>query len=217
VTVSFALLLVASALFYLFPALDLATARLFFDGAAFPIAANFAVELVRRALYLAEDIGFLLTLALTLRARPFLHLPAKTWLFQMLIFLLGPGLLVNGILKPVWNRARPFQIAEFGGAGHFTSAWVIGDPCCGYRSFVSGEMAGAVALALGLGMVLRANRGTLGAARYRMALLLVLALPLFTAWQRMATGRHFLSDIVIAALLVLTLAAAVQHRLGRLL
>jgi lipid A 4'-phosphatase len=199
----------ASAVFLAFPNLDLATARLFFDGTAFPIAANRPVEMMRQALFVAEDVGFLLSLGLSLRGKPWLDLPVRAWRYLMLVFVLGPGLLVNAVLKPIWDRARPFQIAEFGGTGHFTPAWVLGDPCCGYRSFVSGEMAGAVALAIGLAAVAKANRGL------SLAVPPILALTLFTAWQRMAAGRHFLSDIVLAALLILTVGATLHHMLGR--
>jgi lipid A 4'-phosphatase len=132
----------------------------------------------------------------------------------MLLFLLGPGLIVNGILKPFWDRARPFQIAQFGGAADFTPAWVISQACCGYRSFVSGEMAGATALAISLFLILRANRVALGETSSNAGLVLALGVPLFTAWQRMAVGRHFLSDIVLAALVTLLLAATLRHILG---
>jgi lipid A 4'-phosphatase len=206
----------ASAAFVAFPDIDLATARFFYDGTTFPISSNRPVEGVRRALYAAEDLAFLVTLALTVRRKPFLNLTSCGWLFQMLIFLLGPGLIVNGLLKPIWGRARPFQVIEFGGLAQFTPAWVISDACCGYRSFVSGEMAGATALAIGLSLVLLANRESTGAFLYRSGIFLTFAVPLFTAWQRMAAGRHFLSDIVLAALLTLLLAATTGRILGTL-
>ena len=204
----------ASAVFIVFPDIDLAAAALFYDGKSFPIAANRPVEAVRVALYAAEDIGFLLTLVLTLRRKPFAMVSARGWLFQMLVFLLGPGILVNGLLKPVWGRARPFQIEDFGGTAPFAPAWSISDACCGYRSFVSGEMAGATALAVCLILLLCANRTEVGAFLYKTGLVLSLGVPLFTAWQRMAAGRHFLSDIVLAALLTLLLAATLRQMLG---
>ena len=206
--------LLASAAFAAFPTLDLATARLFNDGSSFPIAANRPVEALRMTLYAAEDAGFLLTLILILRRRPFLNLQPRQWLGQMLLFLLGPGLIVNGILKPFWGRARPFQITEFGGPAAFSRAWQVSDQCCGYKSFASGEMAGATALAICLTIILRANRLALGRNLYWMGLGIAALLPLVTAWQRMAAGRHFLSDIVISALLV-SLLAALLHRVLR--
>ncbi len=202
----------ASAVFVAFPAIDLGAARLFYDGKAFPIASSRPVEAVRVALYAAEDIGFLVTLALTLRRKTFLNVPARDWLFQMLVYLLGPGLIVNGILKPFWGRARPFQVTEFAGSTQFSRAWAISEQCCGNTSFVSGEMAGATALAISLTIILRATRPKMGDAFYGLGLLATFALPVVTAWPRMAAGKHFLSDIVISGLLV-CLVAAVLRRL----
>ena len=39
----------------------------------------------------------------------------RTALFLTLSLLLGPGLLVNGILKPQWGRPRPIHVTQFGG------------------------------------------------------------------------------------------------------
>ncbi|OZA14256.1 MAG: hypothetical protein B7Y02_04815 [Rhodobacterales bacterium 17-64-5] len=205
----------ASAVFVGWPAIDLGMARLFYDGTGFPVEADRLVETTRMALYAAEDAGFLATLVLTLRRRPFLHLAPRAWLFLMLVFLTGPGVLVNGLLKPVWNRARPFQTLDFGGKAQFTPAWSIGHDCCHFRSFVSGEMAGATALAVCLILILRANRTNLGPIRYGAGLALTAAVPLFTAWQRIAAGRHFLSDVVLAMLLTLLAAAALYRMTGR--
>lgn len=207
--------LLASAVLAALPGIDLAAAGAFYNGRVFPIAANRSVEAVRVALYWIEDLGFLVTLALALRGRPFLNLSGKDWLFQMLVYLLGPGLIVNAILKPFWGRARPFQVTSFGGSAPFSRAWAISDHCCGNTSFVSGEMAGATALAISLIMILRANRPRLGDSFYRMGIFAVLLLPLWTAWQRMAAGKHFFSDIVVSALLVCLLAAVLRRLLPR--
>ncbi len=204
--------ILASAVFAAWPALDLATARLFYDGTTFPIAANRPVEALRVTLWAAEDAGFVACLVLALRRRRVLGLTPRDWLNQTLVFLLGPGLLVTVILKPIWHRARPFQTVEFGGTSPFTRAWQIGADCCGNRSFVSGEAAGAMALAIGLTLILMRNRGRLGSGVYRLGLSITWAVPLVTAWQRMAAGRHFLSDVVLASLLVALLAAVLHRR-----
>ena len=39
--------------------------------------------------------------------------------FLALVLALGPGLIVNGLLKPNWNRPRPCDITEFGGTVDF--------------------------------------------------------------------------------------------------
>lgn len=203
--------LLASACFAAFPAIDLATAALFYNGSAFPIAANRPVEAMRMTLYIGEDLAFLVVLALALLKRPFLNLPPREWLFQLLIFVCGPGIIVNGILKPYWGRARPAQTTDFGGAQDFTRAWEINPAGIGNASFVSGEMAGATAVAICLTLILRANQKRLGPNLYRLGLAFAVSMPVFTAWQRMAAGRHFLSDVIIAAFLICLLAATLRY------
>ena len=50
---------------------------------------------------------------------------------------LGPGIIVNGIFKSLWGRARPSQIVEFGGDKIYTPPLVITDQCdwnCSFRN-----------------------------------------------------------------------------------
>jgi lipid A 4'-phosphatase len=53
----------------------------------------------------------------------------------------GPGLVVNAVFKDNWQRARPYQVENFGGAQQFTRAAVITDQCDSNCSFVSGHVA----------------------------------------------------------------------------
>ncbi|MEO8244986.1 MAG: phosphatase PAP2 family protein [bacterium] len=197
-------------LFAWMPGLDLAVSGWFFDGQGFWVENNSWIEGLRLTLYAAEDIAAFIALGAALlavwRGRTILAMRARDWLYGFALFALGPGLLVNVIIKPLWGRARPWQVTEFGGHMQFTEAWQISDQVLRGRSFVSGEMAGATALAVVLTMIVRANRALLGEVGYRLGLALVLAIPLVTAWQRMAAGRHFLSDVVFAGLLVALLA-----------
>lgn len=199
--------------FYGWPAVDLAVAGWFFDGTGFPIAANRGVEALRIGLWMAEDLAFAVLLVLALRRRPALGLGPRDLVFLTLIFALGPGLLVNGLLKPFWGRPRPFQITAFGGQAEFAPAWDLHLGCCGYTSFVSGEMAGAMALAIALHMVLRAMRPRCGQGAHLLCVTVISLLPLVTAWQRMAAGRHFLSDVVISAFLILFVTATLRQAL----
>ena len=211
-------LIAGSLIFYAFPAIDLSTAGLFYDGQTFPIAASRPVEALRELLYITEDAGFLLTLVLAFlaaRQGTVLNLRCRDWLYQASIFVLGPGLIVNRILKTFWGRARPYQIEAFGGTKTFSSAWVISDQCATNCSFTSGEMAGATALAICLCLVLRANSTRMTPFARRIGLALILAIPLLTAWQRMGAGRHFLSDVVISALIVMLLAALLNRAFYR--
>jgi lipid A 4'-phosphatase len=53
----------------------------------------------------------------------------------------GPGLVVNAVFKDNWQRARPYQVENFGGTQQFTRAAVITDQCDNNCSFVSGHVA----------------------------------------------------------------------------
>lgn len=112
--------------------------------------------------------------------------------FVVLALAIGPGLLVNAVLKEHWGRARPVAVAEFGGDKMFTPALVIADQCRGNCSFVSGDASAAFAT-LALALLARRRRVLwTGAA---------LAFGCAASAQRVMNGSHFLSDVVFAALI----------------
>jgi hypothetical protein len=156
-------ILAGYAVYALWPGLDLAVTRLFFDGNGFPVQQMRGVEAVRMALYIAEDVVPFVALGLAFAARRgVLGLGRRDWVYAFSLFVTGPGLMANVITKPIWGRARPRAIVEFGGTLEYTQPWQFSDQCRAGCSFVSGEMAGATALALVLGMVLLANRAAMG-------------------------------------------------------
>jgi membrane-associated PAP2 superfamily phosphatase len=55
----------------------------------------------------------------------------------VLAIMLGPGLLVNGVLKPLWGRPRPAQTELFGGSRPYQPWWQPGH-IGGGRSFPQG-------------------------------------------------------------------------------
>jgi hypothetical protein len=137
-----------SLLFMAFPALDLRFAALFHIDGAFPAAR--IPELVTLRL-LGKDLVVLVCLALlaSLGAklpRPLRPMPIRAshvwFLFSTLA--IGPGLIVNGVLKSFWGRPRPIQVDLFGGTAPFEPAWKIGGACLSNCSFVSGEAASAM-------------------------------------------------------------------------
>ena len=60
---------------------------------------------------------------------------------------------------------------------------------------------------------MRANRTRITLGLMRAGQGLALAIPACTAWQRVAVGRHYLSDVVISAALIGLLAAVLCHLL----
>lgn len=124
---------------------------------------------------------------------------------------LGPGLIVNGILKAHAGRPRPRDTDLFGGLWPFTPAGDFSGACPANCSFVSGEAAGAGLLVCAIVLL---------PARWRPAGLLVLApLTLAIALLRVAFGGHYLSDVVLGyglSVLVFCLVALVFERRGLL-
>ena len=199
------------AVFALWPGLDLWVTGRFHDplqrfsaaDAGWPNMGRMAVWRASQALLLVSFVALAYGL---LRRQDALGVPARVWGYVLGLYLIGPGLLVDVVLKPVWGRARPANVLEFGGTLDFTPPTQIADQCARNCSFVSGEVAGAVALAISLLLILAHLRDRLGRWTYRIARAIVLFLPIFIAWQRIAAGRHFLSDAVFATLFTLLVA-----------
>ena len=123
--------------------------------------------------------------------------------FVLLTLVIGPGLLINGVFKDHWERPRPRDVVEFGGAVHYTPAPLPGE---GGKSFPCGHCS--VGFLYGLGWwIWSATRPLLAAASLGLGLAMGIALGI----GRMAAGGHFLSDIVWSALIPFFLAHALYH------
>lgn len=185
--------LAAAVLFVTVPQIDLAAARALYvgDGAFLlshhPVGVAWAkvARTLARGTIVVLAVGLILTL---LRRRPIFGLDWRRFLFLLLCFGIGTGVVANAIFKDNWGRARPAQIVEFGGEKQFTPAFVIADQCPRNCSFVSGDAAFAFGT---LGFALLAGRRP----RYVVAALTFGAL---VGFGRMLTGSHFLSDVVFA-------------------
>ena len=207
--------LLAALVFTLWPGIDLMASAPFHDAATGTwLAETPALAFLREALWTGMElatIAFLLLFLLALARRKAAAVPARLWGFALLAMALGPGLLVNGLLKDSWGRARPRTIAEFGGEAAFTPALEIADQCARNCSFVSGEVAAAVTLSLVLWLFAAARLQ--GPARPALAAALSAATAL-SAFLRLAGGGHFLSDIVFAALFTALLTLALWRLTG---
>jgi lipid A 4'-phosphatase len=117
---------------------------------------------------------------------------------------LGPGLLANTLLKDHWGRARPAQVLEFGGTKHFTPPLIPSDQCVANCSFVSGHGAMAFAL-IAFAFMIR------DPARRRLGIWAALGFGTLVGFTRIAQGRHFLSDTIDAALLMIGVSWLLHH------
>jgi lipid A 4'-phosphatase len=131
--------------------------------------------------------------------RAVLGLTPRAAIFLLLSLALGPGLTVNTVFKDHWGRARPAQIAQFGGTQKFTPAFVPSDQCRRNCSFPAGDPAMGfylVSAALLAGGAAARRKGVIGAVALGAALGVV----------RLAQGGHFLSDVVASGFLVIGIA-----------
>ena len=201
-------ILVVSAVFLLFPGIDRWFSGLFYDPKiGFPMSRLGAFTGLRRLgefLVVATVIALIAALIAKLArpARP-TPIPPRDILFLLVALAVGPGLIVNAFLKENWGRPRPADVDIFGGDVPFVGVWRITDRCLSNCSFVSGEAAAAVWLiAVAIIAPPRWRRPVVAA-------LVVIAAAL--SLNRIAFGRHFLSDVLIAWGLTLLVLAGL-HR-----
>ena len=114
--------------------------------------------------------------------------------YLVLALLLGPGLLTNVLLKDHWGRARPYQIAVFGGDRLYTSPLHPAHQCSSNCSFVAGHPS--VAFFLVAFAFLIADR-----KRRALAVTASVALGLGVGFVRVVQGQHFAGDVLYSGLL----------------
>jgi len=112
--------------------------------------------------------------------------------FLVLLLILGPGLLVNSVLKEHWGRPRPREVAEFGGKKQFLHPWQKGLDGNG-RSFPSGHSSAAFYMAAPY-LIYRRNDRRRAYAWLAGGLLFGVVMSI----ARITQGAHFLSDTLWA-------------------
>ena len=124
----------------------------------------------------------------------------RTAIFLVLVYIAGPGLIVNSLLKSHWGRPRPADTAQFSGTMAFREMYDHGTPGKG-KSFPSGHASAAFYLAA-LYCVLRARKMRGAYA----ALAGGIAFGALAGIARMAAGGHYASDILWAGYFTLLTA-----------
>lgn len=190
--------------FWAFPGIDLWAAGLFFrQGEGFFLKdsdfALFFYESIRTLTpVLIGALIVMLAIACIRRVRPF-GFGVAAILYLILVFALGPGVLVNATLKDNWGRARPSQIVEFGGTRQFTPAFVMTDQCPRNCSFVAGHPSMVFGF-FGFALLLAPGRAR------RIALTGVAVVGAMAGLGRMMQGGHFLSDVIYSGVFVFAVA-----------
>ena len=193
----------SSLLFVLFPGIDLGISRMFFDD-GFYLAGHWKS-------WIQNSVTYFLCLSVFLvvglffynrrRGRDLFGINGKRLIYLLLVLVVGAGMIVNGVFKEDFGRARPRDIVEFGGSKIFTPAFVVSHQCDSNCSFSSGDGAGAFfALALALAL-----------SRKRAVLLSAFAYGALVSYSRVASGAHFLSDCVVSFFVMLIVADVLYY------
>ncbi|WP_236074920.1 phosphatase PAP2 family protein [Teredinibacter purpureus] len=176
-------------IFLLWPDIDLAVAAYFFDHNTFTYADNSVVRFIYlvfariHILYLLFFIG-----AIIYCSRKRLPNAKKRWVYLLITLVIGPGILVNLVLKDnTLGRPRPQHIEQFGGEMIFTPVFYYSGECAKNCSFVSGHAA--------IGFYLMAIAWVTQRRRW---IFYGIALGSFVGFVRILQGGHFLSDVLFA-------------------
>jgi lipid A 4'-phosphatase len=195
VSLSLACVAAFSAIFLAFPGLDLAAAEVFYRaGEGFPLSRDPVLRAFRESSDLVLIVlipGLIGRLAwLLIRNGGDALAAARRTGFLLAALVVGPGLVVNGVLKAWWGRPRPVMVDQFGGDAPYQLVWKVSDWCASNCSFVSGEASSAAWLVAALVLV---------PERFRAAAVPpVIVYAGLLSLNRLAFGGHFLSDVVLS-------------------
>lgn len=190
--------------FWLLPGVDLALAEAFHSpDTGFALSQSPVLRALRKSSTLALVAVLLTAVILLVRAGlregwRGLMAARRSWCV-LAGLVLGPVLLVNGLLKGQWGRPRPVHLEAFGGDAPYVEVWRISDWCTSNCSFVSGESASAAWVVAAVILLPQPWRGRL--------LLPVLTYAAALSVNRIAFGGHFLSDTVLSWALVASVMA----------
>lgn len=193
------LLATLTALCYLTP-LDLITTRQFFSpsGNPFPFRETVVANLIYDYGPIPAIVFGTVSAVLFLGSFTFSSLRAtrKGALFCLLAIVIGPGILINSVLKPYWGRPRPCDTVAFGGEQNYIPPGTIG-PYEMAKSFPSGHASMGFVFMLPAFLLLDKHR-RFAATVFAMGVLLGGGVGL----SRIAEGGHFLSDIAWSGAIV---------------
>lgn len=217
--IALAIAVVTGVTFGLFPSLDLDVARYFQafdDGHRNMFAWRLYWPLLRArdtglwigTVLVAPAVGALIVKLLLPRRK--MLIAGRAAVFLIMTMALGPGLLVNVLLKDHWGRPRPIDIVQFGGDQHFVAWWDPRGDCPSNCAFVSGDVSGAAwALA----------PAALAPPQWRaLAYAAALALAAGMGVIRVMAGAHFPSDVIFSGIftfLIIWVTYAVIYRWPR--
>ncbi len=208
-------LLAVSLTFLWLPGIDITVSGWFFAPPTEPLGGWWLHDTPYGTLVLRGLFPLMLALLLAVGWRAWLGKrgvrPAVAWAsgasvrYLVVSLIVGPGLIVNTLLKDHWGRARPVSVQQFGGAAHFTPPLVVSDQCLSNCSFPSGHAA------LGFWLV---SFALLAPLPWRgRAVAASLAFGSLIGVTRIAQGGHFLSDVIASGIIVLAVSWGLRWRM----
>jgi lipid A 4'-phosphatase len=129
-------------------------------------------------------------------------------LYILLVLLIGPGLIVNVLLKDHWGRPRPRQVNLFGGSMSYQYVWQPGEIGNG-KSFPCGHAAAGFFLIAPYFVLRRGHRRLAW-----MFLVFGIFYGSLMGIARMAQGGHFLSDVIGSGVIVYAVALTLSGLFG---
>ena len=189
---------ILSLLLTAFPGVDLVVSKIFFHGGF--QQTQWWQRLLHEGVGWFIGVSLLLVVALyawnRLAKKNLCRVDGKRVVYLFLVLIIGAGLIVNVAFKDHFGRARPRDVAEFGGSKVFTPPFVMSNECTTNCSFSSGDgAAGFFSLALALAL-----------SRKRWLFAAALAIGVLVSYARISAGAHFFSDTVVSFFVMLIVA-----------
>ena len=189
--------------------IDIYVSSLFYDNGHFVLEKDILGNLIRKGIpeliVLSAVIIFVVWLYGKKKHKVVWKIDNKIMLLTFGTMFLGPILIVNGIFKSFWGRARPQDVLQFGGNKMFTLPFEMSNQCAWDCSFMSGHTA------IGFWVFCFAY---LVPCRYRVgAMVFALLFGSFLGLARIAQGLHFFSDVFFAAVITISVIVWLHYKL----
>jgi len=204
---------VFASIFLANPEIDLWFSSKFYDAGrgGFHIKQSFLATLNRKGIpifiYAFGFAALVVFLINKFTVKTYLGVTGHRALFLIVAMIMGPGLVVNGVFKSHWDRARPSQIVQFGGTKQFSPPFIISDQCEKNCAFVSGHSSvGFYFVSLAL---------LFSGARRRALYIGSIVFGCAVGFGRIVDGAHFLSDVIFSGFFTILVSEICYHLMIR--
>lgn len=185
-------------IFIIFYPLDLKFSELFYTSSeGFYLNRNIFLIAIHEAvpwIVILLSFSYLSLLALSFaNINPVKSLARPQLVFLIVTLIVGPGIIVNSLLKEYSGRARPIHNEYYGGDKKFSKALTISNQCQSNCSFTSGDAS--------VGFSLFAFAFIFKRRKILINITAILA-GSFIGMARIMQGLHFASDVIFSGIFV---------------